>query len=172
MALKIFIYGFFSVGLFFLFYSFDNSSYEIKKSDEAKITFKNATLYSLDTQGLKSVFIAKEAYKYDDRNEFKNASYTAKYRTNTNIVDTLLADKIIHKDDKVFCTDNVKINRSSFLLLSTNKLEYDTKTKFLSINDKFYGSYYAHTLSGNALFVDNNTKMVAMQPHFEIEVSN
>lgn len=172
MGLKTFIYIFFVVGLFFLFVSFEYASYKTTKSNQAPISFKDATLYSFDNEGLSSIFITKEAYEYDEHSEFKFAILTSKNKANANVVDSFYADDVIQKAGEIVCKKNVKFNRGTFLTLTTNQLRYNTKTKALAINDKFSGVYYAHTLSGNALFVDNNTKIFVEQPHFEIEVLN
>lgn len=170
MGLKIFVYGFFFTVFFVSFLSFDQSKSEIKKYEVPTVTFENSSLYSLDKEALKAIFVAKKVYKYEDRDEFFDAVYTTQNKQK-NIFDTVSAKNSIYKNKILYCKKDVKINRNSNFLMTSEEVVYDTNSKVFESKTPFEAKYNGHFLKGQKLIAFGNSKILVDNPHFEIEVN-
>lgn len=171
MGIRSFIGVFFLVSIFFVFYGFDNSTLEIRKNNNPLISFADASLYNINENSLQTIVNAKKVDKYEDRDEFIETTAVYKNKGKSSIIDSIYANKMIYADKKLLCKGNVRFNRNSVITLQTSELSYNTLTKVLSTQNNFVAKYYDNYLSGNALFVDNNAKLIKVAfPHFEIEV--
>lgn len=170
MGLKIGVYLFFAVTIFFAFVEFDKTTKEIKKVDVPTIEFVSAVLQSVSKDGLKSVLNAQKVYKYKDRDEFYKSAYVTRQKQN-NYIDTIYADKSVLRGDILECFDNVKVTRNDFFALKADKALYNSKSKFIEVSSKFEAVYHSNFLSGNYMSITSNSSVLVQNPHFEIEVN-
>lgn len=169
--MRTFLYSLFLLAVVSLLLDVDYGYSKTNKSDEASIRFEKVAMHTITSSQYESFFKADQALKFDDRNEFIHATYQTVSKSNKDIMDTISAKKIIHKEDVIYCKQDVRITRGDFLSLTTDLLDYNTKIKLLEVKSPFNGVYNSHILNGSYLVVQDNKNAIVHNPHFEIEVA-
>lgn len=109
--------------------------YKPLKGKQPDIELFDVKNYEILTTGIDSIVLSKKVEKYKDYDQFYNIDVL--YKDNLNLIDSLLADKAILKNNILYLSDNVKYTRSDNLALNSNRVQYDIGKKIISSNDLF-----------------------------------
>lgn len=175
MGIKLFIFALFFVAI--AAHLFDP---EIKISDKVKqerplVTFKDATMYTVDEIEVKRIVQADIAAIFKKREELYEAFIVERVRDSEKeeFTDTLKANFIEKKLDFVTMRGDVIYNRSSIMTLNSNELFYDMKKKIGYNNKPFEMTYEGQKLVGSDIYFDADKKVFeAKNTHFEIETKD
>lgn len=171
MAINYFAYLLIIVAFFSMIVTVTQEVDNSVKKEKAQIVFDNSTLYTMNTQNIDRVVNSTKALKYKNRDMMYDGKIIL--RTKDNSTDFIEADVIIKRKDDYKFLNNVKYNRENDILLNTQELFYNTKTKIAKNSKPFDGHYYEHKLKGTNLYLDTtNSVFKSEKSHFEIELTS
>lgn len=171
MAINIFIYSLLIVSIVSLFATVSKKEESLKGVEKPQIVFEKSTLYTLNDKNIERIVNSSSAQRFKDRDLMYDGKIIL--RTNKNTTDYIESDIIIKRNDDYKFLNNVKYNRENNILLNTDELFYNTKTKIAQNSKPFDGSYFEHKVKGTHLFLDNNKNLIkSKNTHFEIDINN
>lgn len=171
MAINYFAYSLITIAFFSMIATVTQKVDSSVKKEKAQIVFDNSTLYTMNTQNIERVVNSSKALKYKNRDMMYDGKIILRAKDNS--TDFIEADVIIKRKDDYKFLNNVKYNRENDILLNTQELFYNTKTKIAKNSKPFDGNYYEHKLKGTNLYLDTtNSVFKSSKSHFEIELTS
>ena len=144
-----------------------------KKEDIALFIFENPVMYSLDENMVIKKIVAKQAVRYETRDEMYYGDITL---NNNNIAknfksENIKADFIVKKGAIYNLKNNVKYKRDDFIKIDTKEMIYDDLNKIAKNSSPFKAEYYAHKYNGENLYLESEKNIInSKNTHFEIDI--
>lgn len=171
MAIRYFVFSLFALSLVSLFISIDTAK-EIKKGEEKpNMIFDNATMYTINQNGVDKVIDAKKTLIYNSKEE----AYEAKVIIKTNddkVYDSVLSDYVIKKGDKISLLGNVVFTRGDFITVKTDEMYYDMKKKSAHNTKRFIAYYYDNKFIGDHFSSIDNYYITSKNVNFNIKLKD
>jgi len=143
---------------------------EIKKANVNKpnVVFFNSIMYDINDNEVNKIIQSKEANLYNNKNELYDATIILKSKQN---IDTISAEYIVKKGFIYKFYNNVFLDKSDGLQLSTNFLIFDDLNKIIKNDTEFVINYKNNILNGTHLFYDVKREYFkAEQTQFKLKV--
>ena len=169
MALNIFVFFILIVSIFFVSGDVNSKKQTDIKKDVALLTFDNATMYTLTDTNISRIVYADKVLRYKNKDMMYNGKIILS-TANKDVTDTILADVIVKKENKLTFINNASFSRSNNIRLESDEFFYDINTKIITNTIDFKGKYFNNKIKGNSIYFDsvkNNFK--SKNVHFEIE---
>jgi len=109
--------------------------YKPKKGEQPSIELFDVKDYEILSTEINSIVFSKKIEKYEGYDKFYQINVL--YKDKLNLISTLLSDKAVLRDSVLYFNDNVKYTRSDDLVLNTQSVQYNLKTKVLSSDTPF-----------------------------------
>lgn len=172
MAIRIFVFVLLIVSIISFVASFTTNKQKVEDQDRAALTFHDSTIYILTENNVESIVNSKKVMRYKNRDVMYNGELINKVKNSDNIVDSVKSDIILKIADKLTFINNVHYQRGNTIVLKTDELNYDTKTKIATNNKPFVGTYNSSELKGDSLYLDLNQSIIkAKNSTFRIEMN-
>lgn len=171
MAIKYFAYSLLVISILSMLAGVDEKAKNGAKKEQAQIIFDNSTLYTLNTENIDKIVNSSQALRYKNRDVLYDGKIIL--RANDETTDYIESDIIVRRKDNYKFLNNVKYNKDNNILLNTQELFYNTKTKIAKNNKPFDGYYYDSKLEGTNLYLDSTKSIFkSNKSHFEIELDS
>lgn len=173
MDLRASLIIFIAISLIVYFIPVDKVETQKKEIEVPQFIFNNATMYSLDENGLNRYITASQALNFKTKDIMYDANITLynQDRTKNFYKESLRSKNMLKVQDIYTFTDNVEYKRDNFMQVNTDKLIYDDKNKILQNNTNFNARYYTHKYSGDTLFLDINSSSISSKnTNFKIDM--
>ncbi|KIM05567.1 MAG: hypothetical protein KN64_03555 [Sulfurovum sp. AS07-7] len=127
----------------------------IHSNSQKEVSFKALTFLEINSTGVLNKLSATEAIKYKTHFDFVNLS--ALY--NGSKIDTPKAT-YFEKENRIVVKENLKVATKDNYALTTNNIEYDTKTKQASTKSKFTLESNGSFIKGDGIIYDMKSKSI------------
>ncbi len=126
------------------------SSVKIKRENLPQVTFSSFKSFEITENGVESMGVGKEAYKYDKKIIIKSPDFM---RRTANGIEKLSANNgIIVENSYVRLYGFAKLSRDDNLTIKSSKMIYNIKKSFYSTEgDKFVAYYGKNIMTGESL---------------------
>jgi len=164
---------FFSIAI--IFYDIDQVTNEKDEEQKPLVSFYDSVIYNVNTENVKTIIPSKEAYLYKTREELFNGMIITRSGDKSNISNTnrVSADSMIKIGDDIYLDGNINMETADGMILKTEQLQYNLKTKIIQNEEKFVARKGFHDFYGNNLYYDDlNRYLQAKYTHFNIKVEN
>lgn len=172
MAINKFLLGLFVLSAFFLFYDIKSVKNNIKKEEKPLVSFYDTISYKIDDKNVKSIVKANEIYLYKKREEM--ATTTMLLRDNSGQGSNFAKSDFVTKiDNDLYLDGNVLLQAQNGIELTSEQLEYNTKTQIAKNQLPFKIVYGDNTFKGKNLFFDlNNKRINGKEINFSLKDTN
>ena len=133
--LKYFLLFFMLIMLFLLTKNPYSLEYNSSGANKPEIEIFDMKNYDISLDGVTSIIFAKKVERYKSYD--KMYGIEALHKGRLKLIDSLVADRGLYTKNILYLDDNVKYTRSDDLVLSSNSVKYDIKSKILSSNIPF-----------------------------------
>lgn len=130
-------------------------------------------MYSLNDSMVTKKIIAKQALRYETRDEMYFGDITV---NNQDIrkefkSENIKADFIVKKGAIYNLKDNVEYKRDNFIKIDTQEMIYDDLNKIAKNSSPFKAEYYKHKYNGEKLYLETEKNIInSKNTHFEIDI--
>ncbi len=173
MVIRFFVISLLILATISYFIPVENKTKADIYNEIAVLIFTDSTTYTLTTDSMNRIIYSKKILRYNNRDVMLEGALTlkSKDKQNKEVTDILYSDIIIKRDDNFEFLNNVKYQRDKYIMLNTNELNYNAKTKIATNSLPFYGTYYNNKIEGKNIYLDiNKYYMKAKDIHFEINI--
>ncbi len=159
MGMKRFITTLLVLSIFFLFYDIKSIKSDIKKDEKPLVSFYDAISYTIDEHSVTSIVRANEIYLYKKREEMVSATMLLRQeqQTETNFAK---ADFVTKIEDDLYLDGNVMLQAQRGVQLTSEQLEYNTKTKIAKNQLPFVIEYNESVFRGEKLYLDFDKRFI------------
>ncbi|WP_418185841.1 LPS export ABC transporter periplasmic protein LptC [Aliarcobacter vitoriensis] len=175
MGLKIFITSIFFIAIFFYFSPIQDTKKDIKNEDIPLFIFEKPVMYSFDESGLNRIIIAKQAIRYENRDEMYFGDITLNNSNEKKEFnkENIKSDFIVKRGGIYTLKENVEYKRDDFIKINTDHLIYDDLNKIAKNSKPFKAEYYTHRYNGENLYFEIEKNIInSKNTHFEIDMNN
>lgn len=159
MVINRFLFGLFVLSIFFLFYDIKSVKSNIKKEEKPLVSFYDTLSYKIDDKNVKSIVKANEIYLYKKREEMVTTTMLLRDDTGKGS-NFAKADFVTKIDNDLYLDGNVLLQAKNGMELTSEQLEYNTKTQITKNYLPFTIVYGDNTFKGKKLFFDLNNKLL------------
>lgn len=171
MAIKYFAYSLFIISFFSMIATVTKKEDNDSKKEQAQLIFDNSTLYTMNAENIERIVNSSRTLRFVNRDVMYDGKIILRAQDNT--TDYIESDIIVRRKENYKFLNNVKYNKENNILLNTQELFYNTKTKIAKNSKPFDGYYYDSKLVGTNLYLDTvNSVFKANKSHFEIELNS
>lgn len=171
MAIRYFIFSLFSISLISLFISIDKVKDPKQTEEKPTMIFDNATMYTINQNGVDKVLEAKKTLIYNTKEESYEAKVTIKTK-DEKVYDTVLTDYVIKKGDQITLLGNVVFTRGDFIKVTTDEMFYDMNKKNAHNTKKFVAYYHDNKFTGDNFSSKDNYYMTSKNVNFNIKLKD
>lgn len=159
MGIKRFVTVLLLLSIFFLFYDIKSVQNNIQKDEKPLISFYDATSYTIDQNHVKSIIRSNEMYVYKKREEMVSATILLR-EDKVQESSFAKADYVTKIINDMYLDGNVILQGKKGIELSSEQLEYNTKTKIAKNQLPFIIEYKDSIFKGEKLFLDFDKRFI------------
>jgi hypothetical protein len=167
MAINIFIISIIAFSLFITTLKVEEKKVQKEYKNIPQIVFEDSIMFDINEEEIVQIVQSRQALNYKKRDELYDVTIIT--RSKNNKTDTISAEYILKRDNYYKLYQNVNLSQGDTMRLTTDFLEYNSKTKIIQNNVEFLLSYNNSNLEGNNIFFDTTNNIIkAKNTHFLI----
>ena len=169
MGINNFFYILIVVTLSTLFVSIDDKDLKENLSDQPFVIIENSSVYSVNTSNTDQIIRSKLFTKYANKEILIDSIILKRINEDKYLNHLITSKEAIRMNNIITLKGDVKYSRDINLLLNTDNLIYNEKTKVITNNDSFYGVYNNNKVKGKNIYIDSiNNIIKADEVNFNI----
>lgn len=173
MGITKFIYALLICAVVFLVTTKEQVEIKVKKEEKPSVTFENSVMYEIDSKSVKQVIQSQKADIYKKHEELYNATIIAKSDANETTSNSLSANHMVKIKDQLFVNGDVHFQSEDDIILKSQELRYNMKTKILQNDTQFEAINNNNIFKGEKLYFDGDKKqIIAKKTQFKIDLGD